>query len=204
MKPALFLDRDGVINVEKNYVHRIEDFEFVDGIFELCKIAQDMGYAIVVVTNQAGIGRGYYTEADFRDLTDWMKEQFRRRNICIAGVYHCPYHPTGGVGDYRRESYDRKPNPGMLFRAQQDLGLDLKNSVLVGDKISDMEAGRAAGIARLVFMTHDPDEHGLTGCIVFPSLVNVAEWLGSAAKFDCVGHEATLSLQDTRQLCGRH
>ena len=148
--PALFLDRDGVINVEKNYVHRIEDFEFVPGIFELCAVATELGLRPVVVTNQAGIGRGYYTEADFQALTAWMLEQFRQRGIDIAAVYHCPYHPKAGVGEYRRESFDRKPSPGMLLKAYNDLRLDLGRSAFVGDKDTDMAAGRAAGVGYLV------------------------------------------------------
>lgn len=193
MKPALFLDRDGVINVEKNYVHRIEDFEFVDGIFELCKIAQDMGYAIVVVTNQAGIGRGYYTEDEFRNLTDWMLAQFMERDISIAGVYHCPYHPTEGIGEYRRESYDRKPSPGMLLRAQQDLGLDIENSVLVGDKVSDLQAGRAAGIPHLFFLSDATDVHRFSGSVVFTSLISVAEWMVSTTQYGSVNYGAMSS-----------
>lgn len=149
-RPALFLDRDGVVNVEKNYVHRVEDFEFVPGIFELCRCATDLGFRLVVVTNQAGIGRGYYTEADFQALTAWMLEQFRGRGIEFADVYHCPFHPTAGVGPYRRESFDRKPNPGMLLKAAADLRLDLGRSAFVGDKESDMAAGRAAGVGHLI------------------------------------------------------
>ena len=147
---ALFLDRDGVINVEKNYVHRIEDFEFVPGIFELCACACARGYRLVVVTNQAGIGRGIYTESDFQRLTQWMIGAFKQRGIDIARDYHCPFHPTAGIGEYRRESFDRKPNPGMLLRASDELGLDLSRSVFIGDKASDMAAGLAAGVGRLI------------------------------------------------------
>jgi D-glycero-D-manno-heptose 1,7-bisphosphate phosphatase len=154
-RKALFLDRDGVINVDRNYVHRVEDFEFLPGIFELCAAAVERGYLIVVVTNQAGIGRGYYTEADFAQLTEWMVGAFRQRGIDIARVYHCPYHPAAGVGEYRRESFDRKPQPGMLLRARDELGLDLAGSVLIGDKDSDIAAGRAAGVGRLVKLVLD-------------------------------------------------
>lgn len=147
---ALFLDRDGVINVEKDYVHRIEDFEFLPGIFELCARAGALGYLMVVVTNQAGIGRGYYTEADYQRLTDWMVGAFRERGVVISRVYHCPFHPTAGIGPYRRESSDRKPNPGMLLRARDELNLDLARSVFIGDKDSDMVAGRAAGVGSLL------------------------------------------------------
>lgn len=165
---ALFLDRDGVINVEKNYVHRIDDFEFVPGIFELCHCAVQLGFRLVVVTNQAGIGRGYYTEADFQSLTEWMLGQFQARGIEISAVYHCPFHPTAGIEGYRRESFDRKPNPGMLIRAGRDWALDLAGSVLLGDKDSDMAAGRAAGVGhlfKLVFPERAPSDGGPRGSI---------------------------------------
>lgn len=153
---ALFLDRDGVINVDKHYVHRVEDFEFMPGIFGLCSTAVELGYVPVVVTNQAGIGRGYYTEADFGRLTAWMLGEFRQRGVDIARVYHCPYHPTEGIGEYRCESFDRKPNPGMLLRARDELALDLSRSVFVGDKDSDIMAGRSAGIGHLVRLAPRP------------------------------------------------
>lgn len=157
---ALFLDRDGVINREKDYVHRVEDFEFVDGIFELCRAAQAQGYLPVVITNQSGIGRGYYSEAQFQELTAWMKREFALHGVEIARVYHCPYHPDAGIGEYRAESFDRKPNPGMILRAEQDLDLDLARSVLVGDRKSDMQAGEAAGVGCRVLLRTGHSEPG--------------------------------------------
>ena len=151
-RPALFLDRDGIINVEKNYVYRIDDFVFIDGIFDLCRSALAAGMAIVVVTNQAGIGRGYYTEAQFQVLSAWMCERFTEEGIVIAGVYYCPYHPEHGVGKYKADSFDRKPNPGMILRAKDDLGLLLEASILVGDKASDIAAAKAAKLAKSVLM----------------------------------------------------
>lgn len=144
VRPALFLDRDGVVNVEKNYLYRVGDFEFLDGIFELCARFRSAGYAIVVVTNQAGIARGYYTEDDVAVLHDWMLERFLERGIPIAGVYHCPHHP-----EFSGPCPCRKPEPGMILRARDELGLDLSGSVLLGDKESDVEAGRRAGIRHL-------------------------------------------------------
>jgi D-glycero-D-manno-heptose 1,7-bisphosphate phosphatase len=152
LRPALLLDRDGVVNVEKNYVHKTADFEFIDGIFELCRTAQQAGMAVVIVTNQAGIGRGYYSEQDFHSLTDWMRAQFLERGVTIDGVYFCPFHPEHGVGDYRRDSYDRKPSPGMILRARDELALDLERSVMVGDKASDISAAKAAGVGRTVVL----------------------------------------------------
>lgn len=103
-KRALFLDRDGVINVDTAYVHRPDRFVFIDGIFDVCRHARKLGYLIVVVTNQAGIGRGYYTEHDFATLTNWMQQQFSQQEAHIDHVYHCPYHPVHGIGNYKRES----------------------------------------------------------------------------------------------------
>lgn len=158
-RAALFLDRDGVINVEKSYVHRIQDFEFVEGIVDLCLHATSKGMAIVVVTNQAGIARGYYTEDEFQDLTRWMCERFAEQGVVIDAVYHCPYHPEHGVGTYQRESFDRKPNPGMILRARDELGLDLAQSVLIGDKYSDIAAGRSAGVGRTILLcVHENDK----------------------------------------------
>lgn len=143
---ALFLDRDGVINVEKNYVHAIEDFQFIAGIFELCRAAQASGFKLFVITNQAGIGRGYYTEDDFRRLTQWMVQEFEKEGVSIDRVYYCPYHPEYGRGTYKNDSFDRKPNPGMLLKAKEDYDIDLSRSILVGDKESDILAGISAGV----------------------------------------------------------
>jgi len=141
MKKVLFLDRDGVINKEKNYLYKIEDFEFIDGVFETCKYFQDRGYLIVIITNQAGIARGKYTEEDFTILTQWMLEKFKAKGITITKVYHCPHHP-----EFTGECGCRKPKPGMILQAQKEFNIDLKNSILVGDKNSDIEAGLNAGI----------------------------------------------------------
>jgi len=144
---ALFLDRDGVINVDRGYIHRSAQFEFVPGIFELARFwTNELRRLIVVVTNQSGIGRGYFDESAYQDLTRWMCDRFEAEHIAIARVYHCPYHPLHGVGEYRRNHPWRKPNPGMILQAVSDLSLDPAQSVIVGDKVSDIEAGAAAGI----------------------------------------------------------
>lgn len=178
MDKALFLDRDGVINVDRGYVHRIEDFEFIDGIFELCATARARGFRLVVVTNQAGIGRGYFSEAEFGRLTAWMLDQFSARGIVIDRVYFCPFHPSAGIGAYRRESNDRKPAPGMILKAQAALNLDLSRSILIGDKVSDIEAGRAAGVRHSLQLLADGGEPmGKTGVLAFPSLHAIEAWL---------------------------
>jgi len=153
---ALFLDRDGVINVDHGYVHQPEHFEFLPDIFDLARTARDLGYKVIVITNQAGIGRGYYTEAQFHVLMQWMQQRFEEQNAGIDAVYFCPFHPEHGVGYYRQESEFRKPNPGMFFQAAREHALDLDRCVLVGDKISDIEAAAAAGIpVRFLFRSTD-------------------------------------------------
>lgn len=141
MKKALFLDRDGVINIELNYLYKIEDFKFIDGIFELCRHYQDLGYLIIVVTNQSGIARNYYDESDFEKLTTWMIEEFAKNGIKITKVYHCPHHP-----EISGECSCRKPEPGMILEAQKEFDIDLKSSILVGDKERDIDAAIEAGI----------------------------------------------------------
>lgn len=159
-KPALFLDRDGVINLDNAYVHRKEDFHFIDGIFDLVSEANRAGYVVVIVTNQAGIGRGYYTEEDFHTLMGWVCNQFLQNDARIDAVYFCPHHPEHGVGKYRKESEYRKPRPGMLLRAATELHLDLTQSIIVGDKLSDIEAGRAAGLKTLLYFSEGREHRG--------------------------------------------
>lgn len=156
MKKALFLDRDGVINKEKNYLYKIEDFEFIDGVFEACKYFQEKGYLLIIITNQAGIARGKYTEEDYQLLTSWMIKEFEKENIIISKVYHCPHHP-----DFSGECECRKPNIGMLLEAKKDFDLDLSQSILVGDKNSDIEAGIKAevGMNYLVSTGHGIEEN---------------------------------------------
>ncbi len=141
MKKALFLDRDGVVNIEINYLYKIDDFEFIDGIFSLCAHYQNLGYIIVVVTNQSGIAREYYSEHDFSILSSWMMKEFEKYAIEISKVYFCPHHP-----DISGECNCRKPNPGMLLEAASEFNIDLENSIIIGDKERDIEAGLNAGL----------------------------------------------------------
>jgi D-glycero-D-manno-heptose 1,7-bisphosphate phosphatase len=145
---ALFVDRDGVINREKDYVWQPEEFEFLPGVFAALREAADKGYLILIITNQAGIARGYYSEEDYHRLTEWMLHKFRDEGVEVTAVYFDPFHPEG-IGKYRKESLRRKPNPGMIFEAARDHGISLQQSVLVGDKLTDTEAGRRAGVGRL-------------------------------------------------------
>jgi len=145
-RPAAFIDRDGVINAERDYVHRAADFHLLPGAVPGLRQLAAQGYALVVVTNQAGIAKALYTEDDFQLLTRHMRELLADQGVALLGVYYCPHHPHGKLLAYTRDCDCRKPAPGMLLRAAAELGLDLRRSVLVGDKPSDAEAGRAAGL----------------------------------------------------------
>ena len=149
LRPALFLDRDGVINEEVDYLWTWDRCRFVDGIIPLLQTAHRLGYFVAVVTNQAGIGRGMYTEADFHALMDRMSEELAKSGVHFDAVYFSPFHPVHGLGEYKRETDCRKPGPGMMLRAGREHGLDLSQSVLVGDRCTDMQAGAAAGIGAL-------------------------------------------------------
>ena len=161
LRRAAFIDRDGVINEERNHVHRIEDFVLLPGALQGLLRLQQGGYLLIVVTNQAGIGRGLYTAADYETLTGYMLQLTRAAGIDIAAVYHCPHHPQAAVGRYRMACDCRKPAPGMLLAAARDFGLDLSRSLMIGDKRSDVEAGRAAGVGRCVLVASG---HAATDC----------------------------------------
>ncbi len=161
---AVFLDRDGVINLDHGYVYRIEDFEFVPGALAAAAALVRLGYALVVVTNQAGIGRGMYGEEDFARLTQWMRARFAEAGAPLVGVYHCPHHPELALGEYRIACDCRKPAPGMLLTAARDLNLDLPHSVIFGDKCDDMRAGLAAGVGQLVLLGKDGHEVPTQAC----------------------------------------
>ena len=152
---AAFLDRDGVINIDHGYVVRHEDFSFVPGVLAGARRLHELGFALVVITNQSGIGRGLYSVEAFEQLTDWMKTQFEAAGAPLAGVYFCPHHPTEATGEFGRPCECRKPAPGMLLAAAQDLGLNLGSSVLFGDKESDLLAARAAGVPERVLLGTD-------------------------------------------------
>jgi len=158
LRRAAFLDRDGVINIDRGYVFRREDFQFVAGALEGARRLHELGFLLVVASNQSGIGRGLYTEDNFQALTTWMGNEFLTAGAPLAGVYFCPHHPTEGLGEYRRSCKCRKPAPGMLLAAAHDLGIDLGSSAMFGDKVSDLEAARAAGVPLRVLLGTDARE----------------------------------------------
>lgn len=153
MKKIVFLDRDGTINIEKSYLHKWEDFEFEkNAIAGLIKL-KDMGFEFIVVTNQSGIARGYYTEEDLILLNSKMTEKLKEYDINILDCYYCPHHPEKGVGEYKIDCSCRKPEPGMLLKGIDKYDVDLKKSYIVGDKLSDLEAGERVGIKSILVKT---------------------------------------------------
>ena len=143
---SIFLDRDGVINIDKGYVYKIEDFEFKDGIFQLLQKLQKLNYQLFIITNQSGIARGYYSKEDFLFLSSWMLQEFQKHKIFIKKIYYCPHSPDNNCEC-------RKPKIGMLNQADKEYGVDIKNSWLIGDKESDIEAGHNFGIENTIFLS---------------------------------------------------
>ena len=150
-RPAAFLDRDGILNADHGYVHRPDQVEWISGAKEGVRLLNDLGYRVVVVTNQAGVGRGYYREEDVIDLHSWMQDELTVRGAFIDAFYYCPDHPDACVEKYRRNSANRKPSAGMIVQAISDLHIRRNGSFLVGDKETDMEAARGAGIPGFLF-----------------------------------------------------
>jgi D-glycero-D-manno-heptose 1,7-bisphosphate phosphatase len=154
-RPALFLDRDGVINVDHGYVARAADFEWIEGAAETIKAFNERGWWVFVVTNQSGVAQGFYTEEEMETLHAWMQAELLARGARIDRIYHCPFHEEGAIERYRKASYDRKPRPGMLIRAMTDHAVLRERSFLIGDKAADLEAAKAAGVEGFLFSGGD-------------------------------------------------
>ena len=169
--PAAFLDRDGVINVDSGYVGRWEDFEYLPNVIQGLTLLQSAGYKLVVVTNQSGIARGYFTEDDFLLLTEIMKADLENRGVILTAVYYCPYLADAALEPYRVNSELRKPEPGMLLKAAQDHDIDLSRSIMVGDKASDMVAAERAGV---------PDRYHVTEGELYDASTRVSSLLEAA------------------------
>jgi D-glycero-D-manno-heptose 1,7-bisphosphate phosphatase len=160
--PAVFLDRDGTINEEKDYLFRPEDFSFIPGAPEAIRLLKEAGFLVIVVTNQSGIGRGYYDEEAVRRLHCHMDRVLSRFGTSVDGYYFCPHHPRHGIGDYLKACSCRKPMPGMLLKAVRDFSIDITSSFIIGDKRADVEAGFAAGCRPLLVRTgygRDEEQH---------------------------------------------
>ena len=160
LRKAAFLDRDGVINKDKAYVHRWEDFEFVPGAIEGMRRLQHSGYTLVAVTNQSGLARGYFSEDQYQTLTARLRQELTAQGVTLEGVYHCPHHPQGRVTHLATDCNCRKPAPGLILKAAQELKLSLPESLLIGDKASDIKAARTAGVGRAYLVESDNPESG--------------------------------------------
>ena len=145
---TIFLDRDGVINKETNYLSKIEEFEFINGIFKTCQYLLSIDYKIIIVTNQSGIARGYYSEKDFQNITQWMLSQFEINGVKILDVLHCPHSPDSLCNC-------RKPKPGMFIKAKNKHGIDMEKSWMIGDSERDIQAANLAGIKKTILVRSD-------------------------------------------------
>ena len=179
-KPAVFIDRDGVINVDHGYVHDEHDFDYIDGVFEATKALKEQGYLLVLVTNQAGIARGKYSEERFLSLTQWMDWNFVDHGVEFDGFYYCPHHPEHGIGEYKQDCDCRKPKPGMFISARDFLKIDMEKSVMIGDKVEDMMAAEAAGVGtKILVRTGKPvtEQGEALATVVLDSIADVPEYL---------------------------
>ena len=165
---TIFLDRDGVINKEVGYLHKIEDFEFINGVFDACLYFQSLDYQIIIVTNQSGIERGYYSENDFHTVTKWMLEQFKNKGIDILDVFFCPHGPKSACEC-------RKPKPGMFIQANSKYDIDMESSWMIGDKEADITAANSAGIQNTVLVKsgHAIDEKNSNAKFILDSISQV-------------------------------
>ena len=176
--PAIFLDRDGVINVDTGYVYLVDDFKFIDGVIDALLKLKQKGYLLVVVTNQSGIARGLFTEEQFMSLTEWMDWSLADRGVDLDGIYFCPHHPSEGSDQYRKSCTCRKPGPDMILDAVKHLDIDLTRSYMVGDKPSDMKAAINAGVAHKILLETGKaitEEGRALADAIYPSLVEFAD-----------------------------
>ncbi len=152
-REAVFFDRDGVLNIDKGYVYRTEDFIWIEGAKEAIKLLNDLGYLVIIVTNQSGIARGYYEEKDVYNLHQWMRKELFKTDAHIDGIYYCPHHPQAIIDKYRKDCQCRKPAPGLILQAINELSINKRNSFLIGDNERDIEAAKSAGIDGYLFRT---------------------------------------------------
>lgn len=150
-KPAVFFDRDGVLNIDTPYVYRKQDFVWIDGAIEAIKYFNDLGYLVFVVANQSGVARGYYNEGDVNILHDWVNSELKHYNAHIDAFYYCPHHPDGTIQIYSKVCDCRKPSPGMILKAMEDWAIDRDESLMIGNKDIDVQAGLNAGLSSYLF-----------------------------------------------------
>ena len=170
---TIFLDRDGIINVDKGYVYKISDFELVENILQSLKLFQELGYQLIIVTNQAGIAKGFYSEKDYFKLTNYYLNLLRINDISIKKVYFCPHHINGINPRYKINCNCRKPKPGMIEMAIKDHSVDVDNSIMIGDNLSDMKAGIKAKIKNNFLIADKAQTTENLNYKIFPNLADL-------------------------------
>jgi D-glycero-D-manno-heptose 1,7-bisphosphate phosphatase len=167
---TIFLDRDGVINKEVNYLYKIQDFEFIEGVFEACSYFQNLNYNIIVISNQSGIDRGIYSESDYQRVNEWMLNEFYLKNVSILDTFHCPHKPNSNCNC-------RKPKPGMFFDAKIKYNINMGHSWMIGDKETDIESANLAGINNTVLVRsgHEIDELNSNSKFIIDSIAQCQE-----------------------------
>lgn len=183
---VVFLDRDGTINKEVNYLYKVEEFEFIPGTQEAIKIFHELGYKVIVITNQAGVARGYYKEDDIKILHAHIQKLLKKEDTYIDGYYYCPHHPDGIEKEYSYKCECRKPEIGMIKQVMKDFNVDLPSSIFIGDKEIDIETGKKAGIGKkyLVRSGHNVDEIKVQADGVYNNLFEIAERLRESNNFE--------------------
>jgi len=184
LRKAVFFDRDGVINIDYGFVGQIDKFDIIRGVPQALHSFKELGYLLILVTNQSGIARGRYTEADFHRVTAFMQANLSLYDACFDGIYFCPHHPNADLPQYRENCACRKPKSGMLIKAASDFNISLRDSILIGDHASDLIAGRNAGVTRL-FLVGDHQESEklkINDIICEQSLVNIVKILKNENK----------------------
>ena len=161
---AVFLDRDGTINKDKGYLYKRESFEYLEGAVEGLRYLQKLGYVLLVVTNQSGIARGYYSEEDFQKLTDWMLSDLRLQGVFISGVYYCPHHPEGRVREYTKVCSCRKPKTGLFYQAARENGIDLDKSIVIGDNMRDLSICNETSAKGILLSAKNETQKGILIC----------------------------------------
>ncbi|VFP84090.1 D-glycero-beta-D-manno-heptose-1,7-bisphosphate 7-phosphatase [Candidatus Erwinia haradaeae] len=182
--PAIFVDRDGTINLDHGYVFQIDHFQFIDGIINAMQELILMGFSLVIVTNQSGIARGVFTITQFIILTTWMKKSLLEHDVHIDGVYFCPHHPMAAIKEWRQLCSCRKPKPGMLLTAKKELHIDMSASYMIGDKIEDMQAAQAAGVGKNILVRSGkviPEEHIHSADYILNSFKDLPQYIKESA-----------------------
>jgi len=180
-RKAVFLDRDGTLNIDRGFVHKRKDFVFIEGALEAVASLKKKGFIVVIVTNQSGVGRGLYTESDVHALHDYISDELRKLGAGIDRFYYCPHHPDASIEKYRKDCACRKPRPGMILRAVRELHIDPKGSYMVGDSGRDIEAGKEAGLFSILIDENkengDTENYAVKPDLVVRSLHEAAQYI---------------------------